>query len=160
MILKHAIQMTKMLLILERYDVYFSDFHGENIMVNQEGDLVLTDFGASARISDRSGNINPKGFWSQQILEKFQQKKQTPSQFKMRLFNEHHSKQLLNHFKALANSAEKTTEDEYLIAFRNLNEFIEKKLKEMIASDMKKDTKYYYDEEEQAQQIQEKVEVQ
>lgn len=72
MILKHAIQMTKMLLILERYDVYFSDFHGENILVNKDGDLVLTDFGASARISDRSGNINPKGFWSQQILEKFQ----------------------------------------------------------------------------------------
>lgn len=71
----------------------------------------------------------------------------------MRLFNEHHAKQLLNHFKTLSNSAEKTSEDEYLIAFRNLNEFIEKKLKEMIAADMKKDTKYYYDEEEQAQQI-------
>lgn len=70
-ILKHAIQMTKMVLLLEKHDVYFSDFHGENIMVNKTGDLILTDFGASARITDRAGAINPKGFFANQILEKF-----------------------------------------------------------------------------------------
>ena len=56
--------MTKMLLALENLDLYYADFHGENLIVKQNGDLVLTDFGASARITDRSGEINPKGFYA------------------------------------------------------------------------------------------------
>lgn len=104
--LKFAIQMTKMLIILEQYDVYFADFHGENIMLRNNGDLVLTDFGASARITDRSGNIVPKGFCAGQITEKFNEKKQSAACFKERLFNEHHSKQLLHHFKVLFKALE------------------------------------------------------
>jgi len=62
--MKYAIQMTKMLLMMENFDVFFADFHGENLMLQKNGDLILTDFGASARITDRTGNINPKGFCS------------------------------------------------------------------------------------------------
>lgn len=132
--LKQAIQMTKMLLLLEDSDLYYADFHGENLMVQKSGDLVLTDFGASARISDRAGNINPKGFCASQIMEKFQEKKQTPAEFRERLFNEHYGKQLLNHFKVIANNVE-DKEDEYLEAFARLTKFIEKEINDMATQD-------------------------
>jgi len=131
-ILKHAIQMTQMVLLLEKHDVYFSDFHGENIMVNKNGDLVLTDFGASARITDRAGQINPKGFLAAQIMEKFQEnKKQTAAQFKERLFNEHHIKQLINHFKVLS-KLNQDKEDEFMVAFEEMIKNMDKQYKEMV----------------------------
>lgn len=122
--MKYAVQMTRMLLMMENYDVFFADFHGENLMLQSNGDLVLTDFGASARITDRTGNINPKGFCSQHILEKFQEKKQTASSFKENLFNEHNSKQLLSHFKLLEHCVKE--KDEFTEAFKDLIKFIEK----------------------------------
>ena len=118
--LKQAIQMTKMLLALENLDLYYADFHGENLMVKSNGDLVLTDFGASARITDRTGAINPKGFCANQILEKYHEKQQTPAEFRERLLNEHNSKQLLNQFKSIVKCvADK--ECEFMDALKGLN---------------------------------------
>merc|ERR1711981_870753 len=118
--LKFAIQMTKMLIVMEQYDVFFADFHGENIMLKKDGDLVLTDFGASARITDRSGKIAPKGFCAGQISEKFEERKQSAAGFKERLFNEHHSKQLLMHFKVLQKAIPDDQRDEFSEAFGDL----------------------------------------
>jgi serine/threonine protein kinase len=132
--LKQAIQMTKMLMSLEGMDLYYADFHGENLMVKKSGDLVLTDFGASARIMDRTGAINPKGFCANQILEKYNEKKQTPAEFRERLYNEHNSKQLLNQFKSIARCVEDTA-DEYMSAFKGLNKFIEQALRDMVEQD-------------------------
>lgn len=125
--LKQAIQMTKMLLNFEARDIYYADFHGENIMVKKDGDLVLTDFGACSRITDRTGKINPKGFFADQIRAKFEEKKQTEAQFKERLFDEHYSSQLLTNFRLILKSIKEADQrDEYTIAFKDLIAFIEK----------------------------------
>ena len=56
--------MTKMLHTLQTEDVFYADFHGENMLLNKDLDLLLCDFGACAKITDRSGQIRPKGFAS------------------------------------------------------------------------------------------------
>ena len=119
--------MTKMLLMLEKHDVFYADFHGENLMLKESNELVLTDFGAAARITDRSGNINPKGFCSNFIKEKFEERNQSPVAFKYRLMNEHYAKQLLSHFKLIEQCVEE--KDEFMEAFADLNKFIEKELR-------------------------------
>merc|ERR1739848_118471 len=91
---------------------FYADFHGENMLLNKNLDLVLCDFGACAKITDRSGNIKPKGFASQHIMEKFFEKKQTPVNFRERFFNEHNLKMLISHFKLLNSCVEER--DEYI----------------------------------------------
>merc|ERR1712224_809664 len=81
--------------------------------------------GASARITDRSGKIAPKGFCAGQISEKFEERKQSAAGFKERLFNEHHSKQLLMHFKVLQKAIPDDQKDEFSEAFADIITYIE-----------------------------------
>jgi len=118
--------MTKMLHTLQTEDVFYADFHGENMLLNKDLDLLLCDFGACAKITDRSGQIRPKGFASQFIMEKFFEKKQTAEKFRERLFNEHNLKMLISHFKLLNSCVEER--DEYIDAFAELTEWMEKQL--------------------------------
>lgn len=55
---KYALQMTRMLQVMEQNNIMYGDFHGENIMLKSDGNLILTDFGYSTLLTeDENGDI-------------------------------------------------------------------------------------------------------
>lgn len=54
------LQLTNIVRVLQKHGMYYGDIHPGNLMINSEGNLVLTDFGYSFKLNMTNGTIQNK----------------------------------------------------------------------------------------------------